>query len=132
MKQGKIHEEGCSRIMLGQLYDYFGKCIAMQWENSSTGISASEMTSPLSLDFNAAPINLDYKEINERLSNYDTEFENSKEDVDKMKIVFKLVDFFKRLANEELVKGLRLVKKTDIDYYQKIVVQYNDILSSHT
>lgn len=132
MKQGKIHEEGCSRIMLGQLYDYFGKCIAMQWENSSTGISASEMTSPLSLDFNAAPINLDYKEINERLSNYDTEFENSKEDVDKMKIVFKLVDFFKMLANEELVKGLRLVKKTDIDYYQKIVVQYNDILSSHT
>lgn len=132
IKQRKMHDEGCSRIMLGQLYDYFKKCIAMQWENFSTGIPATELTSPLLLDFNAAPINLNFKEINERISNYDSEFENSKEDVDKMNILFKSGVFFKRLANEELVKGLRMVKKTDIDYYQKVVAQYDDNITSHT
>lgn len=126
MKQGKIHEEGCSRIMLGQLYDYWRKCIAMQWGNFSTHISATETTRPLLLDFNVVPIYLDYKDINERLSNYNSEYEDSKEDTDKMNIFFKMYDFIKRLAHEELVQGLKLVKKTDIDYYQKVIAQYDN------
>lgn len=125
-KQGKLHEEGCSRIMLGQLYDHWRKCIAMQWGNLSTHISATEMTRPLSLDFNVVPIYLDYKEINERLSNYNSEYEDGKEDTDKINIVFKMYDFVKRLAHEELVQGLKLVKNTDIDYYQKVIAQYDN------
>lgn len=125
MKQGKKHEEGCSRILLGQLYDYWRMCIAKQWGDLSTHISATEMTNPLLLDFNAVPANLNYNEIDERISIYNSEYKDSKDEADKMSIVFKLVDFFKRLANEELVKGLKLVKKTDIYYYQKVIAQYD-------
>lgn len=84
------------------------------------------MTRPLSLDFNVVPIYLDYKEINERLSNYNSEYEDGKEDTDKINIVFKMYDFVKRLAHEELVQGLKLVKNTDIDYYQKVIAQYDN------
>ena len=61
VKQGKIHYEGCSRIILGQFYEFMYKSFMVQIKNfvlynDELTDTISLLDKPLKVDFNRIPI----------------------------------------------------------------------------
>lgn len=127
--QEKWHYEGCSRILLGQLYEAELKGIILKikeigleddldWNNTLLSLDQ-----PLKVDFNKTSLNLTNKEIENKLQKLYVDCENS--NVPKTQALLNIAVFMQHLANDELVKGLTLVKKTNLDYYGIVLSRYS-------
>lgn len=127
-KQEKLCEEGESRILLGQLYDFMKRGMAMQIKDYLLKQSrGNDLMQPLVIDFNAIPKNLPTEEIDERFTQMETVLNGNCLESEKACKIEEFANFLKQLANEEIVKGLRLIEKIDTDYYQTIITQFGKI-----
>lgn len=128
IKQGNKEIEGRSRILLGQLYESNYKVlvskvaqIQSQHEHDALYVPFHSYGS-LKLDFEMAPLNLSPEQIKDEINKFDIDGTIVPED--KYNKLIELASFYKRIANEEIVKGLSLVKKINTDYYNKVLEQY--------
>lgn len=128
VQQGKIHYEGCSRILLGQFYEFMCKGIIAQIKN--IGLQQNEifdtvsfLDRPLKVDFDITPMNLSEKEIDEKFENMN--IDKAETMSDKLGILINMARFTKEMALEEIVKGLNLVRKTDLNYYNNVLKRYS-------
>ena len=128
VKQGKIHYEGYSRIILGQFYEFMYKSFMVQIKNfelynDELTDTISLLDKPLKVDFNRIPMNLSEKQIDEKFESMN--IDRYATTTDKLHTLINAAIFTKNLAHEEIVKGLSLVHKTDLNYYNKILKRYS-------
>lgn len=82
----------------------------------------SLLNKPLKVGFNITPTNLSAKQIDEKYENM--YIDNTVSMSEKLHILIKLAIFTKEIALDEIVKGLNLLHKTDLNYYNKVLKQY--------